>query len=143
MDKPKLRFVVQGLMFLCLMALAGIGLLMEFVLIPGRETIAKYGRNVNLTFLGLNRHDWGEVHLYIALTFLSLLAVHLTLHWKKVVGLYEKMIPDPKRRNIIALAFLLVSVILIYFAFLVNPDVKEIGRGAGRYGIRQQMKSFK
>jgi hypothetical protein len=142
MDKPKLRFGVQGLMFLCLMALAGIGLLMEFVLIPGKEKIAKYGRNVNLTFLGLDRNDWGEVHLYIALTFLSLLAVHLALHWKKVVGLYEKMIPDQKRRNIIALAFLLISVLLIYFAFLVNPEVKEIGRGEGRYGIRQQ-KSFK
>ena len=141
MDKPKLRFVVQALMFLCLMAVAGIGLLMEFVLIPGREKIAKYGGNVNLTFLGLDRHDWGDVHLYIAFTFLSLLAIHLTLHWKKIVGLFEKMIPDPKRRNIIALAFLLVSVILIYFAFLVNPDVKEIGRGAGRYGT--QMKSFK
>ncbi len=137
MDKPKLRFVVQALMFLCLIAVAGIGLLMEFVLISGREKIAKYGGNVNLTFLGLNRNDWGEVHLYIALIFLLLLAVHLTLHWKKIVGLYEKMIPDHKRRNIIALAFLLVSVILIYFAFLVNPDVKEIGRGAGRYGIRQ------
>ena len=143
MDKPKLRFVVQALMFLGLMALAGIGLLMEFVLIPGREKIAKYGGNVNLTFLGLNRNDWGEVHLYIALTFLLLLAVHLTLHWKKIVGLYEKTIPDQRRRNIIAFAFLLVSVILIYFAFLVNPEVKEIGRGEGRYGIRQQMKSFK
>ena len=143
MDKPKLRFVVQALMFLGLMALAGIGLLMEFVLIPGRETIAKYGRNVNLTFLGLDRHDWGAVHLYIAIIFLSLLAVHLALHWKKLVGLYEKMIPDPKRRNIIALVFLLVSVILIYFAFLVSPEVKENGRGAGRYGIRQQIKSFK
>jgi uncharacterized membrane protein required for colicin V production len=76
--------------------------------------------------------------LYIALTFLSLLAVHLALHWKKVVGLYNKMIPDQKRRNIIALAFLLISVILIYFAFLVNPEVKEVGRGEGRYGIRQQ-----
>jgi glucan phosphoethanolaminetransferase (alkaline phosphatase superfamily) len=138
MDKSKLRFVVQALMFLCLMAVAGIGLLMEFVLIPGKEKIAKYGRNVNLTFLGLDRNDWGEVHLYIALTFLSLLAVHLALHWKKVVGLYNKMIPDQKRRNIIALAFLLISVILIYFAFLVNPEVKEVGRGEGRYGIRQQ-----
>ena len=138
MDKSKLRFVVQALMFLCLMAVAGIGLLMEFVLIPGKEKIAKYGRNVNLTFLGLDRNDWVEVHLYIALTFLSLLAVHLALHWKKVVGLYNKMIPDQKRRNIIALAFLLISVILIYFAFLVNPEVKEVGRGEGRYGIRQQ-----
>ncbi len=143
MDKPKLRFVVQALMFLCLMALAGIGLLMEFVLIPGRKTIAKYGRNVNLTFLGLDRHDWGEVHLYFALIFLALLAIHLALHWKKIVGLYEKTIPDHKRRNVIAAAFLLLSVLLIYFAFIVNPDVKETGRGAGRQGIRQHIKTFK
>ncbi len=143
MDKPKLRFVIQALMFLCLMALAGVGLLMEFVLIPGREKIVKYGRNVRLSFLGLDRNDWCEIHLYIALILLALLAIHLALHWKKIVGLYEKMIPDQKRRNLIALAFLLISVILIYFAFLVNPDVKETGRGGGRYGIQQRMKSFK
>jgi glucan phosphoethanolaminetransferase (alkaline phosphatase superfamily) len=143
MNKPKLRFVIQALMFLCLMALAGIGLLMEFVLIPGREKIVKYGQNVRLSFLGLDRNDWGDVHLYIALIFLALLAIHLTLHWKKIVGLYEKMIPDQKRRNLIALAFLLISVILIYFAFLINPEVRETGRGGGRYGIQQQIKSFK
>lgn len=143
MDKPKLRFVVQALMFLCLMALAGVGLLMEFVLIPGKEKIVKYGRNVNLTFLGLDRNDWGSVHLYIALIFLALLVIHLALHWKKVVALYERLIPDQKRRNLIALAFLLISVILIYFAFLVNSDVKEADRGRGDYGIRQQMRNFR
>jgi hypothetical protein len=29
MDKPKLRCVIQALMFLCLLALAGVGQLME------------------------------------------------------------------------------------------------------------------
>ncbi|RJR41290.1 MAG: DUF4405 domain-containing protein [Deltaproteobacteria bacterium] len=143
MDKAKLRFVIQALMFLCLVALAGVGLLMEFVLIPGREKIVKYGRNVKLSFLGLDRNGWGELHLYIAFIFLALLAIHLSLHWKKIVALYEKTIPDQKRRNIIAWAFLLISVILIYFAFLISPEVRETGRGGGRYGIQQQMKGVR
>ncbi len=143
MDKAKLRFVIQGLMFLCLMALAGVGLLMEYVLVPGREKFVKYGRNVKLSFLGLDRNGWGELHLYLALVFLALLAIHLSLHWKKIVALYEKTIPDQKRRNIIAWAFLLISVILIYFVFLISPEVRETGRGGGRYGIQQQMKSVR
>ena len=37
MDRTNFNFVIDGLMFLCLMALAGLGFLMKYALIPGRE----------------------------------------------------------------------------------------------------------
>ena len=134
MDKPKINFVIEVLMFLCLMAMAGLGLLMKYMLLPGRKAWVKYGSNVELTWLGWDRHDWGEIHLYLAFLLLGLMAIHLILHWKMILGLYGKLIPDPKTRTRIAIAFLIITVILIYFPFLVTPEVKERGRGWGRLG---------
>ena len=75
MDKSKLNFVIDVLMFLCLMAMAGLGFLMKFALPSGRDAWAKYGSNRQFSWLGWDRHDWGDIHLYLAFTLLSLLAV--------------------------------------------------------------------
>ena len=52
MDRSKLNFVIDALMFLCIMAMAGLGFLMKYILPPGREVVARYGRNLLLTWLG-------------------------------------------------------------------------------------------
>jgi bacteriorhodopsin len=49
------------------------GLLLEFSL-PERSRAA--------TVLGLSRHEWGSVHLWISLGFLLLMASHLLLHMR-------------------------------------------------------------
>ncbi len=132
MDKSKLNFVIDALMFLCVMALAGLGFLMKYILPPGREVMARYGRNLYLTWLGWDRHDWGAIHLYLAFTLLSLLALHLILHWHLIPGLFARLIPHPRQRFRIALIFLLLSLLLIYFPFLITPDMQPRGRGGGR-----------
>jgi hypothetical protein len=134
MEKSKINFVIDALMFLCLMAIAGLGFLMKYVLLPGRQAWAKYGRNVELTWLGWDRHDWGEIHLYLAFSLLTLLTVHLILHWKMILGLFERLIPNPKHRTRVALAFLIITVLLLYFPFLITPEVRGRGRGGGRHG---------
>jgi hypothetical protein len=135
MDRSKLNFVIDALMFLTLMAIAGLGFLMKYTLPPGREVTASQGRNLYLTWLGWDRHDWGEVHFYLAFTLLSLLAIHLILHWSLIVGLFARLIPDPQRRRRVALIFLLVGLLLIYFPFLVTPEEGPArGRGLGRGG---------
>ncbi|MDO8745939.1 MAG: hypothetical protein Q7J76_12610 [Candidatus Brocadiaceae bacterium] len=40
MNKSKISLVIDALMFLCVMAIAGIGFLMKFVLLPGKDTWA-------------------------------------------------------------------------------------------------------
>ncbi len=40
-DKTKLNFVVDALMFMCMMAIIGLAFLMKFILIPGKERLAK------------------------------------------------------------------------------------------------------
>ncbi len=130
-DKPKLNFIIDALMFLVMMAMAGLGFLMKYVLIPGRARWVKYGRNVDLTLLGWDRHDWGDLHLYLGFTLLGLLILHIILHWKQIVGLFQRFI-SPERRTLVLLVFVLLAVLLIYFPFLMTPEVGELGRGMGR-----------
>ncbi len=140
MDKPKLTFVIDALMFLCLMAMAGLGFLMKYTLPPGRAVWAKYGRNLELSWLGWDRHDWGDIHLYLAFALLTLLVIHLILHWQQILGLFRRLVPDPQRRYRLALIFLLLSLLLIYFPFLITPDMQPRGRSGGG-GPRSQMRA--
>jgi hypothetical protein len=126
--KSQLNFVIDALMFLVIMAMAGLGLLMRCVLVPGRERWVKYGRNVNLTLFGWDRHDWGYIHLYLGLFFLGLLALHIILHWRQIVGLFQGFVPL-ERRNLVVLAFVLLAIFLISFPFLLSPEIGELGRG--------------
>jgi len=136
MDKPKFNFLIDALMFLCLMAMAGLGFLMKYVLPPGRDLRAKYGSNPEISWLGWDRHDWGDIHLYLAFALLTLLVLHIILHWQQILGLFQRWVPDPRRRRRIALIFVLLGLLLIYFPFLITPDIKARGRGVG--GQRSQ-----
>jgi hypothetical protein len=57
--KPKLNLVIDAIMFIDLMAVAGLGFLMKYVLLPGYKINEVYGSGVELSFLGLDRHQWG------------------------------------------------------------------------------------
>ncbi len=131
MDRSKLNFAIDALMFLCIMAMAGLGFLMKYILPPGREVAARYGRNLYLSWLGWDRHDWGDMHLYLAFALLALLTLHLILHWHLIPGLFARLVPDPPRRHKIALVFVILSLLLIYFPFLITPDTQPRGRGGG------------
>jgi hypothetical protein len=129
-DKAKINFITDALMFLVMMAMAGLGFLMKYVLVPGRERWVKYGRNINLTLFGWERHDWGDLHLDLGLIFLGLLVVHIILHWRQIVGLFQRFVPD-ERRPLVLLVFVLLAVFLIYFPFLLSPEIGALGRGMG------------
>jgi hypothetical protein len=129
-DKSKLNFITDALMFLVMMSMAGLGFLMKYVLVPGRERWVKYGRNVNLTLFGWDRHDWGDIHLDLGLIFLGLLVVHIILHWRQIVGFSQRYVPV-ERRTLVLLVFVLLAVFLIYFPFLLSPEIGAPGRGMG------------
>ena len=132
MDKSKFNFIIDALMFFCLMAIAGLGFLQRYVLIPGQERWAKYGRNVDLTWWGWDRHDWGQIHLYLGFILLGLLTIHTILHWHMILGLFNRLIPEARTRTRVAYIFLGICLVLFSFAFLVSPKVTEIKPGQGR-----------
>ena len=132
MDKTKLNLFIDALMFLAISALAGFSLLIKYVLIPRRTAWAQYGVPVDITWLGLDRHAWVEVQLYLALLLLALLVVRFILHGQMIGGLFAKLIPDAVLRKGVASALLLLAGLLIYFPTLVTPEVNAVGSREGR-----------
>ena len=134
MKKSKLNLVVDALLLLCLATIAGIGLLIKYVLVPGYQRWEIYGRNVSLFLWGLDRHQWGTIHFIIGLVFLALLVLHVVLHWSMIVGIYHRLIPNRFARWVAALILICVTIILFAFPYFVKPEVLEQGIGKG-YGL--------
>ena len=125
MDKSKVNLVIDALMFLCVMAIAGIGFLMKFVLLPGKDTWAVYGRKVDLFLYGMDRHQWGTIHLIVAFVFLGLLTIHIILHWRMILSFYSRLIGSKVARRIIATIIVITGVFLVVFLLVVKPEVQE------------------
>ena len=59
MAKSKLNLIIDVFMLLCMAAIAGIGFLIKYVLVPGFRRWEIYDRNVDLSFWGMDRYEWG------------------------------------------------------------------------------------
>lgn len=115
MKRNTLNFWIDVLALVVLAALTYTGLLMEWVLPPGS------GRGPGGMHLwGLNRHDFGEIHLWLGIALLVLLILHLALHWTWVCCTLKTLIapgsqPAALRRRIISgiiLCIVLAGLIL-------------------------------
>ena len=133
MIRAKVNLLIDVLLTLLLAAMAGLGFLIKWVLVPGYLRNAIYGRGVELYWLGLDRHQWGTVHLYLGVATLALLILHVVLHWGQVVTIYRWLIGSGGVRVGVAIVLLALIVALMAFPALVTPDVEEGGgHGAGR-----------
>ena len=140
-NKPKIKLVVDVLMFICMAALGGLGFLMKYVLLSGQEAQAVYGAKVDIYFLGVDKHERGTIHLIIAFVLLGLLLLHIILNWKPIVSMYQRLIGGQRVRKIVTAVFIIVSALLIAFPFMVTPQVQEksgggIGGGGGHGVLR-------
>jgi len=72
MRKPDVNLMINVAAFILFLLLASTGFLIWLVLPAGHGY---------LTVWGMNRHIWGDIHFWIAISFLFLISVHLILHW--------------------------------------------------------------
>lgn len=122
MKRSFLNIVIDASSLVVFMSMISTGLIMRFILPPGSgrvEMLMKGGGRFEKTidvFMGLTRHEWGQIHFYISLLFLIFLITHLYLHWNwiKVVSFGTKDHPQPLKRKIIAVwivTFIIFSLI--------------------------------
>ena len=79
MKKTDLHYFIDVLLFIDICSVSTLGLLLGFVIPKGRTPESlKY-------FLGLHRHEWGSIHLFLSVCLLVLLCLHVWLHWAWVV----------------------------------------------------------
>ena len=127
-NKPKINLVIDAIMFLLLMAIAGLGLLMKYVLVPGYRRIGLYDNNVEHYFLGLTRHDWGSIHLWLSFVFLFLLSLHLILHWKLIVCIFRQIISGKRQQTILAIFIGTAGLFLLLYPLFIKPEEGEFMR---------------
>ncbi|WP_396600359.1 DUF4405 domain-containing protein [Algibacter sp. R77976] len=130
--KPIINFTINTIMTVCMSAIIGTGFLIKYTLIPGQERWDVYGRKVELYLLGLDRHQWGMIHLILGFVLLGLLIAHIVLHWKIIVNVYKKIIKEPFTKKIVALFFAILCLLMILFPFFVQPKIESINKGNGR-----------
>jgi len=78
-NKNVLKYFINCLIFVNICSVAVLGLLLGFVIPKGG------GRGAQNVFLGLHRHEWGDIHLALSLFLLGLLVIHILLGWKWVL----------------------------------------------------------
>lgn len=128
MKKPVLNFVINSAMALCMAAIIGIGFLIEFTLISGQKRRVIYGENVDLYFMGMDRHQWGNLHLILGFILIGLLVLHIFLHWNIIKSVYNKAIKRPILNKVIASGFLVICLLLIFLPLFIKPEIKTNGK---------------
>ncbi|MCW3806705.1 DUF4405 domain-containing protein [Plebeiibacterium marinum] len=124
-NKPKLNLSIDILMFMLIIPIAGIGFLIKYVLVPGFKRNDIYGRDVELYYWGIDRHQWGTIHLILSFVLLFLLVLHIVFHWKQIIGIFKKMVPAKALRVILGSLLVLFTFVFGIVPFFLNPEVDE------------------
>jgi hypothetical protein len=123
------NLIVDVVAFVCFVLLASTGVIMRFSLPPGS------GRHVGI--FGLDRHGWGDIHFWIALALLGVLALHLVLHWKWIVCVVRGRPREGSGpRAMLGLMGLLAAIALVAAPLLAPVETIEVAPGEGRHGAR-------
>jgi len=139
LEEPKVKrsavnFLIDVLTFLVFFAKVWTGFLIHYVLPPGG------GRGHALTLWGMNRHDYGKAHFYLALAMIILIVVHLWLHWSWVCSVLSNMVgasrPKRIRRAIYGVTLsLIIGLGTVGSLLWVKTQVKyAYGEEQGRRG---------
>ncbi len=124
-NKPKLNLSIDILMFMLMIPIAGIGFLIKYVLVPGFKRNDIYGSDVELYYWGIDRHQWGTIHLILSFVLLFLLLLHIVFHWKQIVGIFKKMVPTKALRVILSSLLVVFTFIFGITPFFLTPEIEE------------------
>ena len=126
---------VDLLLTVALLAMVATGIILHFALPP----------HSGQTFVlwGLNRHEWGEVHFWLAVTAVAIVILHLALHWAWLVTSVRRTFtgassnPPSRRSRILAavVTALLAGAVVGGFSWaatrFVQPRQTMHGHGLG------------
>ncbi len=130
-----LNFAIDFVTLLIMFGVAMTGLFLRFVLPPGSRGGA--GRSL----WSWDRHDFGDLHFYLVLGLLSIVVVHLALHWNWVCVTVRNWFargggPAAGRHSWLRPASGVLALTLIVSAgavlFMVAMKRVELGTGAQR-----------
>ena len=97
MKRGTLNFVVDFVSFINLVCLALTGFILKYILPPGtggRGRVLHGGgsREQIKELWSMTRHQWGDIHFYLALLFVVLMALHIFLHWSWIKSYFKAIL---------------------------------------------------
>jgi len=121
------NFLVDVVAFVLFVLLATTGVMMRFTLPPGS------GRHVGV--FGLDRHGWGDIHFWIALSLASVLTLHLVLHWQWIVCAVRGRPSEASGgRALLGMVGLLAAIGLVASPLFAPVGTIDVPAGEGRHG---------
>jgi len=138
MKRNTLNFVIDAITAMVMLGMIATGLLLRFVLPPGSGS-----RRV---LWGWDRHDWGDLHFWLAVGIGAIIILHVALHWQWVCVTALRCVPGCRQhpspreftRNLsgASLILLLAGILgcFVWIARAATSDVRgaEAGVGADR-----------
>lgn len=119
-----LNRIVDFLLWIGFCLMLATGFILRYRLPPG----SRGGHGLSIWDWG--RHDWGDLHTWLAYTVVGLVVVHLMLHWRWLMTTAWPRVKWP------ALAGLLAGVLLALSAWMLpiekDEDTEHAGGGQGR-----------
>ena len=138
MERSKLNFIIDAVMCVAMLGLIWTGILIWTVLPPG----IRGGHG--LTLWGLNRHEFGDIHMYLGIALLILTGLHLWLHWGWFACRLSNIIKTTNQKNVqkrkihaliivfVILVLTIASLFLVKIQVVAGPDDDDHGHGQRR-----------
>jgi len=130
MNRAKWNYLIDVFLFVLMASVVFIGILLGFVTAEGpvADHTQKY-------FLGLHRHQWGDIHLWLSIALVVLVVIHVVLHWNWIKGCTKKFLRTTG--SLLCILSLPVLVILAVWG-LSEKDAVEYQRFGVRAGPLHQ-----
>jgi len=135
-NRPKLNLMIDVVGFVCAVFLIVTGFLLEYSLPPGSGRLGTEGFGEGpggshrpiLLLWGWSRHEWGNLHYWIAVSLMAVLSFHLVLHWRWIVAMVKGK-PTPGSGIRLALGILgLASLLALALAPFLS-STERLSRG--------------
>ena len=130
MKRTTLNYWTDALAFIGFLCLTTSGILLRYQLPPGSGRLDSVGggrqaqeKAVSILW-GLTRHEWGDIHYYIAIGLMAVLAFHIVLHWKWIVCVTQGKPVDRSGYRLGLGVIGLLAVVLLSAAPLLSPAVQ-------------------
>lgn len=104
MKRASLNFAIVLVAFLNLMCLAFTGFIIRYILPAGtggrgRILHGGQGREHIKDLWLMTRHEWGGIHFYLAVLFVTLMIVHIILHWSWIKSYFKSLFDFSQKTN--------------------------------------------
>ncbi|MEA5114397.1 MAG: DUF4405 domain-containing protein [Geobacteraceae bacterium] len=81
MRREKINFMIDTVAFAAFVLLTSTGVIMSYILPPGSGRFS--------VLWGMDRHDWGRLHFWVAVVLMTTLGLHLVFHWRWIAGMIK------------------------------------------------------